>query len=124
MSKLPVQEIPFDFSPMELTDTVALENLDERLPVIVENLSRTDSTVNRKRLEYNLTQQIKSLAYLLQDLLLTSKKERAAGAMDSVTATLGEVGKTLYTELTGETLDDEPDGKNGSNKKSNRSSAG
>lgn len=112
-----------DLSPLELTDEVAKDTARERIPVVAENLARIDVDGNRKFLEYNLAQQIKSLAYLLQDLLLTSGHDRAAGAMDSVNATLGEVGKQLYTNLTGEPAD-EPDEPTGSVKKVSRRSTG
>lgn len=120
-SRHPIHNVDdvLDLSPQTLTVAVAIENVRERLPVIVENLSRVNVDGDRKYLEFNLAQQIKSLAYLLQDLLLTNEQERTAGAMDSVTATLGEVGKQLYYNLTGE-KEDEPDGTDGTDKKGAR----
>lgn len=99
-------EEPLDLSPQELTEDVATENIQERLPELIQSLSRLKGVDDTPTLEFSLVQTTKSLAYLLQDLLTATGRLRQAGQMDSVAATLGEVTAHLTKEILGEPIEE------------------
>jgi hypothetical protein len=81
-----------DLSPLEITKELAIRNITEQAEELANRIKRLpQASKDIPRLKYQLVSTIKSLAYLLQDLLVTTKADRQAGAIDSVTATLGEV---------------------------------